>query len=300
MKILILPAETSDDFWKNKIVEYGIDCERLLKKTNVILRAIRRMHLSSVLPFKSLWYNNAWKKKINSYEGVVVFASRLSANVPKWIYKKNKKIRVIFWYSNPINKSVNPKKVFEKYCKKWSFDEQDCLKYNLQRNTQYFYKKILVQRNTIKYDVFFLGNEKGRGEILEKLAEEFISMGIKFYFHIVRDKTSSGKFEYKAPLKYEKVLDYISQSNAILEIMQNGQNGLTLRPLEALFLNKKLITNNSNIQFEDFYNKNNIFILGKDNIQELNVFLTLPIMKIDNKIIMKYDFSNWLRRFFEE
>ncbi|NZA40363.1 hypothetical protein [Eubacterium callanderi] len=179
------------------------------------------------------------EKKINSYEGVVVFASRLSANVPKWIYKKNKKIRVIFWYSNPINKSVNPKKVFEKYCKKWSFDEQDCLKYNLQRNTQYFYKKILVQRNTIKYDVFFLGNEKGRGEILEKLAEEFISMGIKFYFHIVRDKTSSGKFEYKAPLKYEKVLDYISQSNAILEIMQNGQNGLTLRPLEALFLNKK-------------------------------------------------------------
>ena len=67
--------------------------------------------------------------------------------------------------------------------------------------------------------------------------------------------------------------------------------------MEALFYEKKLITNNKNIINYDFYCKENIFILEKDDIEELPQFLKTPYKKIDNEIVNKYEFENWLEGF---
>lgn len=79
----------------------------------------------------------------------------------------------------------------------------------------------------------------------------------------------------------------------------DGTNGLTLRVLESLFFEKKLITNNINIINCEFYNKNNIFIINKDNLDDLNDFLKSEYKKIDKKIINYFDYESWLNRFFE-
>lgn len=79
----------------------------------------------------------------------------------------------------------------------------------------------------------------------------------------------------------------------------DGTNGFTLRVLESLFFEKKLITNNINIINCEFYNKNNIFIINKDNLDDLNDFLKSEYKKIDKKIINYFDYESWLNRFFE-
>lgn len=79
----------------------------------------------------------------------------------------------------------------------------------------------------------------------------------------------------------------------------DGTNGITLRVLESLFFEKKLITNNINIINCEFYNKNNIFIINKDNLDDLNDFLKSEYKKIDKKIINYFDYESWLNRFFE-
>ena len=67
--------------------------------------------------------------------------------------------------------------------------------------------------------------------------------------------------------------------------------------MEALFLERKLITNNTDIKNYDFYNHDNIFILGEDNINEIKEFINKPYKKIDQDIIDYYDFDQWLNRF---
>ena len=67
--------------------------------------------------------------------------------------------------------------------------------------------------------------------------------------------------------------------------------------MEALFLEKKLITNNKDIKNYDFYNPSNIFILGENNIEDIKEFINKPYEKVEQKIIDYYDFEQWLSRF---
>ena len=73
--------------------------------------------------------------------------------------------------------------------------------------------------------------------------------------------------------------------------------GLTLRTLEALFFKKKLITNNRDIVNLQFYNANNIFVLGIDKLENLKIFMDKPYENIEQKVIDYYDFNEWLKRF---
>ena len=71
--------------------------------------------------------------------------------------------------------------------------------------------------------------------------------------------------------------------------------------MEAMFYNKKLITNNIYIKEYDFYNPRNIFILQERNINELNEFLELPMIEINQDIKNKYKFSGgWLEDFLKQ
>lgn len=76
-----------------------------------------------------------------------------------------------------------------------------------------------------------------------------------------------------------------------------GQSGLTRRPLEALFYNKKLLTNNPWIVEFDFYQKSNIFLLQELNIAEIQKFMQQPSTLIPDMVKMKYDIHSWLEKF---
>ena len=67
--------------------------------------------------------------------------------------------------------------------------------------------------------------------------------------------------------------------------------------MESLFLKKKLITSNKNIKNHNFYNKNNIFIIGEDKWKDLDKFINSDYEEIDQSIINYYDFDEWIKRF---
>ena len=102
-------------------------------------------------------------------------------------------------------------------------------------------------------------------------------------------------------LSYEEVITKIKKSKCLLEINLEGQEGITLRTLEALFFNKKLITNNIKIKEYDFYNENNIYVINDKNISnetliEIKTFLKLKKQKINDEILKKYTFEFWLKK----
>ena len=75
--------------------------------------------------------------------------------------------------------------------------------------------------------------------------------------------------------------------------------GLTLRVMDALIMEKKLITDNSLLQQMEFYCPENIYILGGDNKYDIKEFLEIPYKKLDETVKKKYSFEMWICRFLE-
>jgi len=291
----------SKNFFAQQASERDIDVSQVYKQAPYILRAIRRIQIELKIPYISFWISS-WKKEITKYDTIIIHASKIIVPVVKYIKSKNSNARIIVWYWNPVDKTVPIESYSDDYCEKWSFDEGDCIKYGLKYNTQYYFNNIQLPKYKNKYDVFFFGRDKGRIEKLINIQTILIENGIKTYFHITKTKGTIRKFKdiCKPMLSYKKILDYISESKAILDYVSEGQSGLTTRPLEALFFRKKLITNDTTMMDRDFYRKENIFVLGKDSIENLPQFLNIPYQVLEEKIVNKYDFDSWLERFFEE
>jgi len=150
------------------------------------------------------------------------------------------------------------------------------------------------------YDVIFLGANKGRKAALENLQNKMNDNNISTYFHIV-DKSilDNNNNVIYPPLDYSDYLELISKSRAILDYVQEGQNGLTLRPMESIFFRKKLITNDRSIRTNDFYHPNNIFIIGIDKFENLEEFIKTPYTSLSSNIVEKYDVMKWIERFSE-
>lgn len=64
--------------------------------------------------------------------------------------------------------------------------------------------------------------------------------------------------------------------------------------MEALFYNKKLITNNPEIRNFDFFHPNNIFILEQENLEEIPAFMEKPMYMQPDSLKAKYDVGSWL------
>ncbi len=211
---------------------------------------------------------------------------------------QKKKVIVIFWYWNPV--SIYPKGQPSKLPAQfipYSFDPRDCRDFHLSFNTTFYFDNIPVKKVPIKRDILFVGLDKGRKKELDSLKETFHKLGITNYIYMVGARTRWGSHKGNQPIPYQQYLDLIFESNAILDITQDTQTGLTLRVMESIFFRKKLITNDLSITKQTFYHPQNIFILGRDDIGQLKSFLNSGYLVTDQNIDNRYDVSQWITRF---
>lgn len=270
------------------------------KKTNLLLRIIRKIHFNLKIRNKDIWFKK--NNNLENYEIILIFDPAINKNYLEYISNLYPQKKIILWYWNPVRYSINPKEINNKI-EKWSYSLQDCNKYDLYYNTTFYFKELTAKYNMnifkLQYDIYFIGKNKGRLEMLLKYKKEFEALGLSTNFHITPDKWYEKwkNLKYKHNIDYDKVIDQILKSKSILDIIQDENDGLTLRTMESIFFEKKLITNNKTIRNYDFYCNENIFILGEENILELPAFLKSPYLKLDSSIIDKYDFKNWILKF---
>lgn len=151
--------------------------------------------------------------------------------------------------------------------------------------------------------VFFVGLLKGREAMLEEIAKELDTNSIPRRFHLVRGRHDRVEVAPRlagsvadSPMPYGEVLRHIGEAECLLDIAQSGQTGLTLRPLEALFYHKKLITNNDSVKDADFYHPDNIFIVGNPTEKRslLSFLRDTPFHPIDPDIERRHLIRPWL------
>lgn len=301
-KILILFPE-KNHFYFREIKKRNINIEETYTNLNnhFWLRIIRKLWMKLNIPFKFIWYGK-WKKiDFCKFNEIILFNTLHDRDILRFIKKKNPSCRIIVWNWDPII-SIGSSILNDdtKKYEVWSFDYDDCKKYNLFYNSQFYFKVDNI-KNKPEYDVFFIGIDKGRYKTILKLEDEFAKRNVTTKILIVKNRYhyygKKQKFLLNEGIPYDEVIDYIKKSKAVLEINQEDQSGLTIRALECLFYEKKLITNNKNIKNEKFYSAENIFILGEDNLQKLDIFLRKPYFKVNPEIVEYFDFKKWIDRF---
>lgn len=287
--LLLIETNPKTDIFFNSWLNNGFDAKVIFKKVPKVLRAVRRIWLKNNSPLSFIWYNN-WYNNLSNYEAIIIHMSKLTRYMPFIISNKYPKIRIICWYWNTIDKDTIPIKTNNPLINYYSFDKNDCKKYSINYNNQYYCMDKNINSNNISSDIYFIGRSKGRDAIINNIRKEAEKNNIKCNFKIIADNSND-------IIPYNSVKNDIMNTKAILEINKNDQIGLTLRALESLFFEKKLITNNKTIIDEPFYNKDNIFIIGLDDLKNLHYFINSDYNKDVNKYKLQYDIETWFNNF---
>lgn len=238
-----------------------------LKKVNRLLRCIRRIHISQRinriinLPNKEIW--TTLPHDFSLFDSVLV-TNNVLPKVTSYIkkcYRKGKQVDLFVVDAMDadsfIMKTARPLILNGHFNHIYTFEPADVNKYGFEYiGFGGYYSMKKIETKNIKYDLVFSGGVKGGREntiillyrYLEKNACSFLFdlNGLPFF--------EAQNIQYhNGWVPYESMLNLTSESNCILEIMQQGQTGPTLRYFEAVCYNKKLLTNNPHIINFPFY-----------------------------------------------
>lgn len=159
----------------------------------------------------------------------------------------------------------------------FSFDTADCDNYGWQYYRQFIEHLPQVKVTEVEYDFAFVGRRKGREVLLNRLDSQLQSLGFTSQF-VLRD---DAKHSDNCNLSYLDYLNTQLQAHCFVDIVQAGQQGLTLRPLEALCYGRKLLTTHSAIAQEAFYHPDNIYLWdGESALTDLPAFMARPMQPI--------------------
>ena len=207
------------------------------------------------------------EKETSLYSQVIVLffnSSFLKSKYPAQILKDYKlkwnNIKYVLFYIDIVNHAVsyhaNYLRLEGVFDCIYTIDEMDAKKYDMKLwNTPY---SIVPELKEIKkeYDLYFCGVTKGRKEIIKKILRSADKKNIDYRMKIVCNNKEEEKYfeAYKNKIeitekyqKYNGLLKDTLKAECILELVQEGQKALTLRPYEAVAYNKKLLTNNKTI-----------------------------------------------------
>ncbi|MCE5344876.1 MAG: hypothetical protein LLG13_01140 [Bacteroidales bacterium] len=198
---------------------------------------------------------------------------------------------------------------FKYFDKILSYNFDDCQKFGLYFRPFFFIERKNANENNlpVNKEVFFIGAyHTDRLKIIENIIRlnPYINLHSHFYINpitaiLARIPVRKLHFFKFRKMKYSEMLDVIEKSAAVIDIQNISQHGLTTRVFEALGAGIKIITVNENIIKYDFYEKENILLINRDNPVIEESWLDLPYKHYDESTIQNYHIENWAADVFE-
>lgn len=262
--------------------------------------------------FGKIFFNKTlkkeWKAKeqlqhINQYQNfnicLIFRPDLLHPKILRYIHNNIESRKVVYWDSfDKIPKLKETLTYFNEY---YSFEEDDCIKYNFTKISNFYIHK--STNATPAYDAFFFASKDARLNNVIKLITYLRQKNWNAEALIVAKKTKSkskpinvkGVTITENSTPFSQIYQYADNTKVVIDISHPNQKGLSMRPYECIGLERKLITNNAEIKNYDFYNPSNIYVIENfDNLDIPDSFLEQPYKKLPTVISEKYHISNWL------
>lgn len=184
-----------------------------------------------------------------------------------------------------------------------TFDSQDALQLNIPY-LPLFYKQAVKGEVIEDLDFLFIGIwHSDRIDILNKIADYANANNLKYYFQVyhpwysylymvhIKKSLSPSAFFTTKPVPLEETIKYYQRARCIIDINHPWQSGLTMRTIETIGKGKKLVTTNSYITSEPFYNPKMIQVIDRKEVKlEAGFFNFFE----EYKDIERLEISNWV------
>lgn len=222
---------------------------------------------------------------------------------------KNKEIKTIIFLWDKLEYTSLKNIVFE-FDYVFSFDRDDCEKYGFIFRPFFYLENFSEKVGYFnrKYDLSYIGalRDKKRYIFIEKIYKLSQKYSLKEFLKLVHVEKKRDKFiriyDFISNKKIspEDNLNLLKESRVICEIPFKEQVGLTLRALQSLYFENKIITTNKDIKKYDFYNEKNVKVIySLEEIEKIErEFFSEEYQKVDESILKKYNVSSFLNEIF--
>lgn len=269
-----------------------------LKLYNFILKTIFRKNI------KNFYYGKEILKKLaeNNELQDVILTIKGDFIDPKSILEFKKFTnKSIAFFNDSSTRCPKIKRVISSFDEVYSFEKNDCEKYNLQFITNWIYPIKAQNQSKEQFQVYNISSKDNRLIILSRIAQILKTNNINYKIVIFdkKNKKQDKNLEYtERPIPLVDVMNNLCNSQVLLDINRRGQNGLTFRVFESINLEKKLITTNADIKNYDFYNPNNILIIDEKKPDIPLAFFNTEYEKVPEIISKKYTLEGWINQVF--
>lgn len=291
-----------------------------------LVKALIRMRPALLSPLSNAYFGGILKDiQGKQYDCVfVIKGEAISVEMLKMLRKSQPNARFLYYTWDSLNNFKNGHDKLEYFDKVYSFDRFDCMADKRVMHLPLFYgvgyEELSQSRRDQKalqdIDLLFLGTvHSDRYAMVQEMwrvcKQTMPNTNLYAYFYYQSRwvfslrKLLDKRFrpipwrgvQWK-PLNTEKALSLIARSKILIDIHHPRQTGLTMRTIESLGAQKKIITTNPDVRNYDFFKPENILIVDRDKLTISESFLKEPYQPVDNEIYCRYSLRAWLGEIF--
>jgi hypothetical protein len=253
----------------------------------------------------------------------VIKGEAMSADNIQRLQQACPKARFVYYTWDSLRNFKNGASNLKYFEKKYSFDPSDCEAHTDVKHLPLFflpdYAEEMMLRNFSladlgEIDLLFLGSlHSDRYKVSQAIIEacQSVNPHLRVYSHLyfqsrwvffLRSFTEKGfkATPYSAinwkSLSQKETQELIFKSKVVIDVHHPHQTGLTMRTIECLGAQRKLITTNKNVGFYEFYNPQNILIVDRNSPVVDQEFLVSPYSPVEPALTNQYRLDNWLKK----
>jgi hypothetical protein len=279
-------------------------------------KALLRINRAFVtLQIKKYYEEISLEIKDKKYDYIFICQAEATPKVfLKDVRRMNPNAKMVLMLWDSVANKVNTLEKLDLFDEVFSFDKKDCEQFGLTFRPLFFdkeYEQIANEEPTLVYDLFFVGTvHSDRYQILTELKQQFEKNELNvFYFMYLPSKLMyyqrkllTSEFNGSQITEFsfvgmpsDQLTAKLKQSKAVVDIQHPKQSGLTMRTIEMLGANKKMITTNTDIQNYDFYHPNNICIVDREKVVVPTEFMTAPFVPVEEKVKERYSINYFVQ-----
>lgn len=286
---------------------------------NFISKALIRINRNFISRKIENYYNDILKKlktdKLQFDYALFLNPESITINSLQAFKKEFSQAKFILYMWDSFQNRKSTLELLPFFNSKFTFDAIDAKKYDIILRPL-FYIDLYNEKQIDKpiYDLLFTGTaHTDRYKFVNNITDQFSKeIKVKLYFFLSSKMLFWTKKIFDKnfrEVKYENISftalthkdnsDLVHMSKVILDINHPKQIGLTMRTLEVLGAQRKLITTNKDVVNYDFYDKKNILLVDRLNPVIEEDFLTEPFIPSNKDILRKYSIRGWINDLFD-
>lgn len=309
-----------------ELAGYKVDWYDERPASTPLVKALIRMRPKLLAPINNAYFDRIIKAvERKRYEVVfIIKGEALSVTRLESLRKSQPSARFLYYTWDSLSNFKNGHDKLVYFDKVYSFDRFDCMADKRVVHLPLFYGRAYEALSNSynklgvlqDIDLLFLGTiHSDRYEVVQAIwracKQAMPSTNLYTYFYYqsrwvfgLRQLIDKGfrsipwsDVRWKA-LDAENTLSLIARSNILIDVHHPQQTGLTMRTIESLGAQKKIITTNPDVRNYDFFKSENILIVDRNKLTVSKDFLKEPYKPVERAIYDRYSLREWLKVIF--